>query len=119
MLGKNFTDILSTAQSLPANITVFFLLHDEDVESNKVVIGKKVKTVGSLVDNHFAPLELVNIALWAMAEHTKDGLVHHLYTQETIVDGIKYPAKSPEGMFDELTIPNDYQLIVDKINGYY
>jgi hypothetical protein len=35
------------------------------------------------------------------------------------VNGIEIPAKSPDGMFEEDFIPNDLQLIVDKMKEYY
>jgi hypothetical protein len=29
------------------------------------------------------------------------------------------PAKSPDGMFSELKIPNNLQVVVDNVNEYY
>ena len=31
----------------------------------------------------------------------------------------KHPAKSPDGMFDDIKIPNNLQLVLDKVNDYY
>jgi hypothetical protein len=119
MIGKNFQSIVDTAGSLRSDIVIFMLLHDEDVVNDKTIVAKKIKTVGNLVDNHYNPLELVNIVLFAAPEHSKEGIKYQLYTKETIVDGVKLPAKTPEDMFESIVIPNDFKFIVDQINGYY
>ncbi len=119
VLGKNFQDIIDTIGSLRKDIVVFMNLHDEDVVNDKAIVSKKVKTVGALVDNHFNPLELVNIVLCTAVEHVKDTIEYKMYTNETIVNGIRLPAKTPAEMFDTLTIPNDYGFIYNKIQEYY
>ncbi len=119
ILGKNFQDIIDTIGMLRKDIVVFMNLHDEDVVNDKAIVSKKVKTVGALVDNHFNPLELVNIVLCTAVEHTKDGIEYKMYTNESVVNGIKLPAKTPFEMFDTLTIPNDFGFIYSKIQEYY
>jgi hypothetical protein len=119
MIGKHFQEVVDKASVLRSDLVVFMMLHDEDVINDKVIVAKKIKTVGSLVDNHFNPLELVNIALFCINEHGKDGNVHKFFTQETILNGVLLPAKTPEGLFADITIPNDLQLVVDAINNYY
>jgi hypothetical protein len=119
MLGKNFQDIIDTIGKMRDDIIVFALLHDEDVVNDKTIVGKKIKTVGALVDNHFNPLELVNIVLFTFVEHGKDGVKYGMYTQQTVANGAILPAKTPDQMFDTLVIPNDYQFACDKIREYY
>lgn len=119
VLGKNFQDIIDTIGRMRKEIVVFMNLHDEDIINDKSIVSKKVKTVGALVDNHFNPLELVNIVLWTSVEHSKDRVEYKMYTNETIVNGVRLPAKTPAEMFDTLTIPNDYGFIYNKIQEYY
>ena len=120
VLGKNFCEVMQTASRMRNDMVVFMNLHDEDVISDKTIVSKKVKLVGKLVEDHFNPLELVNVVLYTAIEKTKDGVKHIMYTHEgSSHKGIEVPSKSPEGMFKDDIIPNDFGLVVKAIQEYY
>jgi hypothetical protein len=50
-LAQHFQQIISTCESMRDNINVFFILHSEDVQSDRVNVGYKVSTIGALIDN--------------------------------------------------------------------
>jgi hypothetical protein len=59
---------------------------------------------------------LMSICLYTHVEENKDGTAsYHLLTNRYK----KFPAKSPDGMFEDIKIPNNLQLVLDKVNEYY
>lgn len=96
------------------------LLHSEPVESDGVIVGYKVSTVGKLLDKMYNPLESVTVTLFAKPKYGEDGKpVYGFYTNPVKENGIEIPCKVPDGMFEEDFIPNDLQYVVDKMNEYY
>lgn len=119
VIGQNFQKIVDTCATLRHDMVVFMVLHDEDVKNENVIVGKKVKTVGQLVDNHFNPLELVNIVLYTECVIGKEKNVYQMHTQKALQGTIELPSKSPEGMFKDKIIPNDYEAVRKIISEYY
>ena len=93
---------------LPDDVIVYFLHHTE-TDSNTGEI--KAKTVGKMLDNALTVEGCFDIVLLASVENKK----HFFITQS---DGYT-TAKSPEGMFDDLKIPNDLNYVDTKIREYY
>jgi hypothetical protein len=54
--------------------------------------------------------------LYTLVEEGKDGTASYNFVTNRFR---KFPAKSPDGMFDEVKIPNNLQIVVDKVNEYY
>jgi hypothetical protein len=54
--------------------------------------------------------------LYTNVEESKDGNIQYGFLTNRFK---KIPAKSPDGMFNELKIPNDLQLVVNTLNEYY
>jgi hypothetical protein len=54
--------------------------------------------------------------LYTLVEEGKDGSASYNFVTNRFR---KLPAKSPDGMFDEVKIPNNLQIVVDKVNEYY
>ena len=93
---------------LPDDVVVYFLHHTEtDPNSGKV----KAKTVGKMIDQYLTLEGCFDIVLLAEV----DGEGHHFVTQS---DGYT-TAKSPEGMFPTLKIPNDLGLVDAAIRDYW
>lgn len=93
---------------LPDNVIVYFLHHTEtDPNTGKV----KAKTVGKMIDQYLTLEGCFDIVLMASVDN--EG--HHFITQS---DG-STTAKSPEGMFDDLKIPNDLGLVDKAIREYW
>lgn len=119
-LAQHFQQIVVTCELMRSDINVFFMLHSEDVQSDKTTTSYKVSTIGQLVDEKYNPLEVVNVALYADIKYNEKGApIYGFYTNKTMLGSVEIPAKSPEGMFEETFIPNDLSLVVQKINEYY
>lgn len=119
-MGQHFNAIFSAAENTREDLNIFMLLHDENVYNEGAIIGKKVKLSGRMVEEHANPIELVAIVLYCSSEFNKEGLPeYNFYTGKTLVNGIEIPAATPEGMFENLKIPNDLNLVIKAINDYY
>lgn len=118
-MAKNFQSILELIQELRDDLIVYGMFHDEDVYNDKILVTKKIKLPGQLIEKEYAPLEVMSIALWCKPEMTKEKVNYRFVTNRTIVDGIEIPAKSPMGLFSELFMPNDLQIVTDRINEYF
>lgn len=113
--GK-FTDIALHFRNLihrinhqvPDDVIVYFLHHTE-IDSNT---GRtKAKTVGKMLDNQLTVEGCFSIVLLTMVEGTE----HFFITQS---DGYT-TAKSPEGLFPDVRIPNDLKAVDTAIREYY
>ena len=93
---------------LPDDVIVYFLHHTEtDANTGKV----KAKTVGKMIDQYLTLEGCFDIVLFAEV----DGDGHHYVTQS---DGYT-TAKSPEGMFPDLKIPNDLGFVDKCVREYW
>ena len=94
--------------NIPDDVIVYFLHHTE-IDSNT---GRtKAKTVGKMLDNQLTVEGCFSIVLLTMVEGTE----HFFITQS---DGYT-TAKSPEGMFPDVRIPNDLKEVDTAIRAYY
>lgn len=119
-IAKAFQSVLSTAKSLRDDLDVAFIMHEEDLVSNGIIVGKKSKTVGKLVDDQYNPLSVVTIALFTDVSYDKEGNpIYSFITNRCLRQGIEIPAKSPEGMFPEKLIPNDLNQVFLTAREYY
>ena len=119
-LADHFRKIIAEGNSLRDDITVFMMLHTESIEADGSLIGYKASTVGKLLDKMYNPIESVSINLFSQPKYDDKGKpTFGFYTHPMKVNGIEIPAKSPDGMFEEDFIPNDLQLIVNKMKEYY
>jgi len=99
---------------------VFFILHSEDIQSDKTTVGYKVSTIGALLDNQYNPVEVVPIVLYSAVKFDEKGNASYgFYTHRCMEGAVEIPAKSPDGMFEDNFIPNDLGLVVKAINEYY
>ena len=106
-IGRNMWDILSSMGSLRDDLVVFLLAHTE--ESDQGII--KMKTIGKMLDDKITCEGMVTIVLRSFCVDGKD---YGFYTQNNGRD----TTKSPMGMFDALTIPNDLELVRKAIMAY-
>ena len=116
LMAKDMVDLFRTARQLRDDITVFYLTHPEAVEDGGEIVGYKIKTAGKLIDNQVLLEGLLTVCLYTYVEENKDGTATYNFITNRYR---KFPAKSPDGMFPELKIPNDLQLVVDTLNHYY
>lgn len=108
---QKFTDIALNFRNLIHNINdmdqddkiVYFLHHSEAGEDGR----EKVKTIGKMLDEKLTVEGCFDIVLYCRDQK--------FYTQG---DGISV-AKSPEGMFPTVEMPNDLKAVDDMIRDYY
>ena len=75
-----------------------------------------MKTSGKMLDNQIVLEGLFTICLYTHVDENKDGTASYNFITNRFK---KYPAKSPEGMFGEIKIPNNLQLVANTIDEYY
>ena len=116
IMAKEMVDMFREARKLRDDITVFYLTHPETIEDGGDIVGYKIKTAGKLIDNQVLLEGLMTVCLYTYVDENKDGTAtYHLITNRFK----KMPAKSPDGMFADLKIPNNLQLVVDTVKAYY
>jgi hypothetical protein len=112
-IAKNMYDVLITPERLRSDLTVVYLAHSEDVSANGFV-KTKMKTVGKMLDSAITIEGLFSIVLLSGCYKDEKGIHYVFLTQN---DGTT-TAKSPRGMFETLSIPNDLQFVLNKIKQY-
>ena len=116
LMAKDMVDLFRTARMLRDDIVVFYFTHPEVIEDSGEIIGYKIKTAGKLIDNPVLLEGLMTVCLYTLVEEQKDGTATYSFITNRYR---KMPAKSPDGMFSEIKIPNNLQVVVDSLNEYY
>jgi transposase-like protein len=116
ILAKDMVDLFREARRLRDDLTIFYFTHPETIEDSGEIVGYKMKTSGKMLDNQIVLEGLFTICLYTFVEETKDGSATYSFLTNRFK---KYPAKSPDGMFSEVKIPNNLQTVVNTINEYY
>lgn len=115
VMAKDMVDMFRTARRLRDDLVIFYFSHPETIEDSGEIIGYKIKTAGKLIDNQVLLEGLLTVCLYTDVEDTKDGANYSFLTNRYR----KRPAKSPDGMFDKVKIPNNLQVVKDAIIEYY
>jgi ABC-type dipeptide/oligopeptide/nickel transport system ATPase component len=116
ILAKDMVELFREARKLRNDLKVFYFTHPEIIEDGGEIIGYRMKTSGKMLDNQINLEGLFTICLYTHVEEQKDGSASYNFVTNRFK---KYPAKSPDGMFSEIRIPNNLQIVVDTINEYY
>lgn len=105
-IGFNAWSIINHAQSVDSNIRIYFMSHTE-VDMN----GRtKIKTIGKMLDEKITLEGMFTIVLGASVSDGK----YRFTTQNGGSDTLK----SPMGMFEEMHIDNDLNMIDNTIIEY-
>jgi hypothetical protein len=115
VMAKDMVDMFRTARKLRDDLIIFYISHPETIEDSGEIIGYKIKTAGKMIDNQVLLEGLLTICLYTYVEEIKDSVNYYFLTNRYR----KRPAKSPDGMFEEIKIPNNLQLVKDSIIKYY
>lgn len=107
-IADQFYNLIKTAQSLPDNKIIYFIMHEEQSENTMAI---KPKTIGKLLDDKVCIEGLFTIVLRAMCINKK-------YVFRTQTDGMDV-AKSPVGMFKDFEIDNDLKAVDTVIREYW
>jgi hypothetical protein len=115
-MAKDMVELMREARKLRDDIKVFYFSHPETIEVGGDIIGYKIKTAGKLIDNQVLLEGLLTVCLYTHIEENKDGSINYYFVTNRFK---KLPAKSPDGMFDEIKIPNDLSYVCKKLDEYY
>lgn len=112
-IGEQMWSLLDLLPRLRSGLTVVFMFHEDADDTGK----KKAKTIGRLLDDKITVEGLFSIVLHARVHYdpTTDTRRHEFVTQS---DGTNV-AKTPRGMFETTSIPNDLNAVMTAISEYY
>ena len=116
IMARDMVELFREARKLRDDLKVFYFTHPETIEESGEVVGYKIKTAGKLIDNQIVLEGLLTICLYTYVEEKKDGAVTYNFITNRFR---KYPAKSPDGMFADIMIPNNLQEVANTIDEYY
>lgn len=106
-IGRDTWDILKIAGNLAPNKRIYILSHTQESENGRT----SIKTIGKLLDDKITLEGMVTIVLKTIVA---DGN-YQFATKNNGSDTVK----SPEGMFEQETIPNDLAAVDAAICDYY
>jgi hypothetical protein len=116
VMARDTVAMIRAAKQLREDLIVFYFSHPDTIEDSGDIIGYKMKTSGKLIDSQINLEGLFTVVLYTHVEENKDGTVEYGFVTNRFK---KIPAKSPDGMFSEIKIPNNLQTVVNTINQYY
>lgn len=116
ILAKDMVDLFRETRKLRDDLKIFYFTHPETIEDSGEIIGYKMKTSGKMLDNQIVLEGLFTICLYTLVEEAKDGTSTYNFVTNRFK---KFPAKSPDGMFKDVKIPNNLQIVVNTIDEYY
>ena len=117
----DYYTLFETLINLREDLFVHILWHVEPIKSGDKIIKYEPIYVGSAIKKYNNPLGMGNLVLFAKSEYNEEGNPDFFFHTQSYQDenGIEYPARSMEGMFEENRIPNDLALVEEKYKNYY
>lgn len=115
-MARHCFDVIKTATELRPDLKIFFLAHEEQVKAGNIIIKRKIKTIGNLLDDKITLEGLFTFVLFT-ATQKEVGKEQPDYYFMTQTDGVT-TAKTPEGAFDSFLIPNDLGLVAQAVDKY-
>lgn len=107
--------LMNALNSFGDDVFVFVMFHQELDE-----YGLRVRSASKMIDKLMNLEGLFTYVLFSDTTVDHEGKVAYTFITNTTNNsqGVMVPAKSPLGCFDDIRIPNDLGLVVDKINEY-
>lgn len=115
IMAQQIVNLIQAAKELRDDMIIFYFSHTEEVEDGNEIATYKMKTAGKMIDTQIKLEGLFTVVLYAVTESKGEKTDYFFVTNKYR----KYPAKSPIGMFEEIKIENNLQIVVDKIKDYY
>lgn len=115
VMAKDMVKLIQSSKKFRDDLVIFYLTHSEAVEDAGEVTTYKMKTAGKMIDNQINMDGLFTVVLYTDVE-TKGSKAEFSFITNRYK---KYPAKSPVGMFEDLKIPNDLSVVLEKVKEYY
>jgi len=112
-IALHFYNVIQKTRELRDDMNVFFLGHISEKDDGL----KGLKTVGKATDQYLNPEGLFTMILQTEVFMEEEELSDR-FKFMTQSDGERV-CRSPMGMFDSMYIPNDLQLVVERIEDYY
>lgn len=115
-VAQNLITIASTSKNLREDIIVYVMHHTQS-EGDGLLEDKHLRAMsyGKLIDEKMGTLEAQFTIVLRAAKEKQDNHINYMfYTRDA-----NSTAKTPIGMFEEETIPNDLALVREKIECYY
>lgn len=106
-LADNFWNLIEFIKKMEANKIVYIIMHEDTDDYGNV----KPKTIGKLLDEKICLEGMFTIVLRCVQENGK-----HLFITQANGGAV---SKSPIGMFNDLEIDNDLQIVDKSIREYY
>lgn len=103
-IAVNFRNLVHAVNDLPDDDKIVYFLHHSEADSDG---REKAKTIGRMLDEKLTLEGVFDIVLYCQD--------HKFYTQG---NGMS-TAKTPEGLFEEVEIPNDLKMVDTAIREYY
>lgn len=107
-IGDHFWNLIEFIKKLPDKDKIVYVVMHEDIDDFGNI---KPKTIGKLLDEKVCIEGMFTIVLRCVVENGK-----HLFVTQTTNNDV---AKTPIGMFEEITIDNDLALVDKAIREYY
>ena len=115
-IGQHMFNIIDNSKKLREDLKIVFTFHPEVDTDLLGQSTKKIKTIGKLVDEKYTLEASFPIVLYTEVSFDKDGIANYQFVTNRTQT---CPAKSPEGMFENLRINNDLKVVIDAIDQYY
>lgn len=115
VMAQQMVNLIQGAKKLRDDLTIVYFSHQEEVDDSGEIATYKMKTAGKMIDNQIKLEGLFTVVLYAITETKGDSTDYFFITNRYR----KYPAKSPSGMFSEIKIPNNLEVVTKAVNEYY
>lgn len=115
IMAKDMVKLVQEAKKHREDLTIVYITHSEEIEDGNEISGYKIKTAGKLLDSQIVMEGLFTTVLYSYVETKGEKSDYYFLTNRYL----KYPAKSPLGMFDSIKIPNQLKIVIDNVNEYY
>ena len=106
-IADSFWNLLNSVKALPDDVIVYIIMHEDTNDYGET----KLRTIGKLLNDKVCIEGMCTVVLRCVIE----GDQHFFLTQGTGTD----VSKSPEGLFDDLKIPNDLKAVDSAIRTYW
>lgn len=103
-MAANFRELIHSINRMPQDDKIVYFLHHTETDGNG---REKAKTIGKMLDEKLVLEGCFDVVLYC--EDQK------FYTQ----GNGQSTAKTPEGMFDSVEIPNDLHMVDEAIRSYW
>ncbi len=118
-IGSFMGAIFIASENISSDKHFIMMAHYEEYKnSNLDSISFRYKTTGKMVQDYITPEGKFEIVLYGKQSIVEvEGKKTILKQFVTNFDG-QFPAKSPQGMFPDLYIPNDLGYVIERVNAY-